>query len=69
MLGPSGHFDLKSRFNSRLGYMSGEQSKDGVRKNRERLAQFYGGEGAESATSSSTTTASNSMAAAAAVAT
>ena len=49
--------------------MSGERSKDGVRKNRERLAQFYGGEGPESAMSSSTTTASNSTAAAATVAT
>jgi hypothetical protein len=53
--------------------MSAERNKDGVRKNRERLAQFYGGEGAESAQASSTaastsTAASSSTAALTAVA-
>ena len=36
--------------------MSGEKSKDGVRRNRERLAQFYGGDGAEATSGTANTT-------------
>jgi len=36
--------------------MSGEKSKDGVRRNRERLAQFYGGDGADASSGTTNTT-------------
>ncbi len=35
--------------------MSVEKSKDGVRRNRERLAQYYGGDGADTTSGAANT--------------